>query len=134
MKNKRVWGIFLRKPTIAEWLIFGMSAGLAFFTIMPPMSSDVHRIAGVVFCLGFIILFVRETQSDPPRYFYKWLWALFGIVKVNVRIVDEIFTRQTWQLFDVVLIIVLLRSIHSYNAENNREPLFFRRTRKPVTQ
>ncbi|GAB3919003.1 hypothetical protein [Larkinella terrae] len=134
MKNKRVWGIFLRKPTMAEWMIFGMSAVLILVTILPTVSAKTYRISGVICCLGFIALFVRETQSDYPRYFYKWLWALFGIVKVNVKLVDEIFLRQTWQLFDLVLIIVLLRSIHSYNTENDRKPLFFRRPYRPVTQ
>ncbi|GAB3894060.1 hypothetical protein GCM10028803_08950 [Larkinella knui] len=134
MKKKRVWGLFLRKPTIGEWLIFGMSAILIFFVVSPVWPFKIYQVAGVVFCLGFVFLFIREAQSDNPRYFYKWLWALFGIVKVNVRIVDEIFTRQTWQLFDVVLLIVLLRSIHSYNAENGREPLFFRRSSRSLTQ
>ncbi len=91
----------------------------------------VYQVSGAILCVCFFLLFVREGQSDTPRYFYKWLWALFGIVKVNAKIVAEIFTLQTWQLFDVVLIVVLLRSIHTYNLENSRQPLFFRR---PIDQ
>ncbi|RRB07716.1 hypothetical protein [Larkinella rosea] len=125
MKNKQVWGLFLRKPTFGEWLILAMSAMLAVLTIYPGLPFNVYRIMSVVCCFGFFLLFLRETQCENPRYFYKWLWALFGIVKVNVKFVDGIFIHQTWQLFDVVLIIVLLRSIHTYNVENDRKPLFF---------
>ncbi|MGV3559025.1 hypothetical protein [Larkinella arboricola] len=127
MKNRRIWGIFLRKPTVGEWLIFAMSLTLIFFAAMPRRPLMVYQVSGAILCVCFFWLFVREGQSETPRYFYKWLWALFGIVKVNAKIVGEIFTAQTWQLFDVVLIVVLLRSIHTYNRENNRQPLFFRR-------
>lgn len=93
------------------------------------MDKIIYQVSGIVFCVGFFLLFLREGQSEMPRYFYKWLWALFGIVKINSKLVGEIFTGQTWQLFDIVLIVVLLRSIHTYNLANHRQPLFFRRVR-----
>ncbi|MGA0559006.1 hypothetical protein ACO2Q8_20280 [Larkinella sp. VNQ87] len=127
MKNKRILGVFLRWPSPAEWLIFGMSVVLLFFAVVPSLPAKLYQISGVGFCLSFFVLFLREAQSEMPRYFYKWLWALFGIVKLNSKLVSEIFVIQTWQLFDVVVIVVLLRSIHTYNLENERQPLFFRR-------
>ncbi|GAB3272242.1 hypothetical protein GCM10027347_43810 [Larkinella harenae] len=105
----------------------GMSALLASFALMTHLPLKVHQVSGIILCVGFFLLFFREAQSDYPRYFYKWLWALFGIVKLNAKLVNELLSAQTVQLFDVVLIIVLLRSIHTYNAENSRQPLFFRR-------
>lgn len=129
METTRVWGIFLRKPSAAEWLILVMCIGLTFFATLPRMDRIVYQVSGIVFCVGFFLLFLREGQSEMPRYFYKWLWALFGIVKINSKLVGEIFTGQTWQLFDIVLIVVLLRSIHTYNLSNHRQPLFFRRVR-----
>ncbi|GAB3331749.1 hypothetical protein GCM10027299_37680 [Larkinella ripae] len=115
-------------PTLAEWLIIAMSAALTGFTILTHLPLKIYRVSGVVFCLGFFLLFLREAQSELPRYFYKWLWALFGIVKLNAKLVSELLTIQTGQLLDVVIIVVLLRSIHTFNTENNRLPLFFRRT------
>ncbi|WP_128544719.1 hypothetical protein [Larkinella soli] len=127
MINRRVWGVFLRRPTLAEWIIMMMSLVLAVQTVLPSFSRGLDWPVAVVLCMGFLFLFFREAQCDHPRYFYKWLWALFATVKLNARLVAEVFTPQTAQLLNIVLFIVLLRSIHTYNLANDRLPLFFRR-------
>ena len=120
-QNRKVWGVFRRKPTRYEFTALVMCLLFLLAAFLPPLKDWVYQGFRVAWVVGFIVLLDRDCDTpnfENPRYFYLLLWIAGMASTMSAFLGEWGLSRQTGYFIDLAWVVAILRGSYTYHQRD----------------